>query len=90
MSLEEPLESRFRIAQMGLGYDADRDLVILVMQGTVEDEGEDPPTARFSATRQQMRALSEHAARVVARGRKICGNCGRPIDTTGHFCPQMN
>jgi uncharacterized repeat protein (TIGR03847 family) len=90
MSLEEPLESRFRIAQMGLGYDADRDLVILVMQGTVEDEGEDPPTARFSATRQQMRALSDHAARVVAKGRKICGNCGRPIDTTGHFCPQMN
>jgi uncharacterized repeat protein (TIGR03847 family) len=90
MSLEEPLESRFRIAQMGLGYDADRDLVILVMQGTVEEEGEEVPTARFSATRQQMRALSDHAARVVARGRKICGNCGRPIDTTGHFCPQMN
>ena len=90
MSLEEPLESRFRIAQMGLGYDADRDLIILVMQGTVEDEAEDPPTARFSATRQQMRALSDHAGRVVARGRKICGNCGRPIDATGHFCPQMN
>ena len=90
MSLEEPLESRFRIAQMGIGYDADRDMVILVMQGTQEDEGEEVPTARFSATRQQMRALSEHAAQVVSQGRKICGNCGRPIDATGHFCPQMN
>ncbi|MFO7169408.1 MAG: DUF3090 family protein [Chloroflexota bacterium] len=89
MTLEEPLEPRFRIAQMGIGYDSDRDIVILVMQG-MREEGEEPPTARFGATRQQMRALSEHAANVVARGRKICGNCGRPIDLSGHFCPQMN
>jgi uncharacterized repeat protein (TIGR03847 family) len=89
MSLEEPLEARFRIAQMGIGYDTDRDMVILVMQG-VRDEGEDAPTARFGATRQQMRALSEHASGVVAKGRRICGNCGRPMDSNGHFCPQMN
>lgn len=90
MSLEEPLEPRFRIAQMGIGYDADRDMVILVMQGMQEDESESAPTARFSATRQQMRALSEHASKVVAQGRRICGNCGRPIEPSGHFCPQMN
>jgi uncharacterized repeat protein (TIGR03847 family) len=89
MSLQEPLESRFRIAQIGIGYDADRDMVILVMQG-IEEEGEETPTARFSATRQQMRALGEHAERIVAQGRKICGNCGRPMDLSGHFCPQMN
>ena len=90
MSLEAPLEPKFRIAQMGIGYDADRDMIILVVQGYQEDEGDAAPTARFSATRQQMRALSEHASRVVAQGRKICGNCGKPIDATGHFCPQMN
>jgi uncharacterized repeat protein (TIGR03847 family) len=89
MSLEEPLEARFRIAQMGIGYDTERDMVILVMQGQRE-EGSEAPTARFGATRQQMRALSEHATNVVASGRKICGNCGRPIDASGHFCPQMN
>jgi uncharacterized repeat protein (TIGR03847 family) len=89
MSLEEPLESRFRIAQIGIGYDADRDMVILVMQG-LQEEGDETPTARFSATRQQMRALSEHAERIVAQGRRICGNCGRPMDLSGHFCPQMN
>ena len=90
MSLEEPLEPRFRIAQMGIGYDAARDMVILIMQGLQEDETERAPTARFSATREQMRALSEHAAQVVAQGRKICGNCGKPIEPSGHFCPQMN
>lgn len=90
MELEEPLEPRFRIGQMGIGYDADRDMIILVMQGLSESEDEDAPTARFTATRQQMRALSEHAMRVVAQGRSICGNCGRPIDPNGHFCPQRN
>lgn len=90
MTLEEPIEPQFRIAQMGIGYDADRDMVILVMQGLAEEEGESAPTARFSATREQMRALSAHASEVVAQGRKICGNCGKPISPTGHFCPQMN
>jgi len=27
---------------------------------------------------------------LLAQGRKICGNCGRPMDLSGHFCPQMN
>lgn len=91
MNLEEPLEPEFRIGQMGLGYDADRDMVVLVVQGMSEDESsENAATARFSATRLQMRALSTHAAQVVAAGRPICGNCGRPIDPSGHFCPQRN
>jgi uncharacterized repeat protein (TIGR03847 family) len=89
MSLEEPLEPEFRVGQMGLGYDAERDLVVLLIQGLAEDESE-AQTARLSASRPQMRALSSHAAQVVAAGRPICGNCGRPIDPVGHFCPQRN
>lgn len=90
MSLEEPLEPEFRVAQMGLGYDAERDLVILLVQGLEDDDESEPPTARLSASRPQMRALAIHAAQVVAAGRPICGNCGRPIDPVGHFCPQRN
>lgn len=90
MSLEEPLEPEFRVAQMGLGYDAERDLVILLAQGLEDDDESEPPTARLSASRPQMRALAIHAAQVVAAGRPICGNCGRPIDPVGHFCPQRN
>lgn len=90
MNLEEPIEPVFRIAHMGIGYDAERDMVILIVQGLPEDEGNDAPTARFGATRQQMHMLGLHAAEVVAKGRRICGNCRRPIDAGGHFCPQMN
>jgi uncharacterized repeat protein (TIGR03847 family) len=90
MSLEEPLEPEFRIGQMGLSYEVERDMVVLITQGIAEDESEDPPSARFSASRAQMRAMSVHAAQVVLAGRPICGNCGRPIDPSGHFCPQRN
>lgn len=90
MSLEEPIEPAFRIAHMGIGYDAERDMVILIVQGIPEDESNTAPTARFGATRRQMHVLGSHAAEVVARGRRICGNCRRPIDPGGHFCPQMN
>jgi uncharacterized repeat protein (TIGR03847 family) len=90
MSLEEPLDPEFRVAQMGLGYDADRDMVVLLIQGASEEEEGEAQTARLSASRPQMRALASHASQVVAAGRPICGNCGRPIDPAGHFCPQRN
>ncbi len=43
MDLREPIEPQFRVAQMGLGYDEDRDLIVLVAQelvvtDTPEDE----------------------------------------------------
>lgn len=90
MSLEEPLEPEFRIGQIGLGYDTDRDMVLILLQSVTEDEATAAATARLSASRAQMRALSAHATRVVAAGRPVCGNCGRPIDPNGHFCPQRN
>jgi len=92
MQLEEPISPEFRIGQMSLGYDADRDLVVLVVQEFTEEEMPALPraVARFWATRQQVRALSQHAAQVVAAGRPICGNCGEPMDPSGHFCPRRN
>lgn len=73
MSLREPLQPLFRVAQMGLGYDAERDLVVLVAQElVVEDEQmvtPDPRVIRLWATREQVRALAEHARQVVKQGR---------------------
>src|SRR5688572_8090041 len=64
MDLRDPIEPEFRVAQMGLGYDEDRDLVILVAQELVIVEQDQDPelvrpsVARFWCSRQQMRALS--------------------------------
>lgn len=91
MDLHEPILPVFRIAQMGLGYDVDADKMILVVNELLpEDAPAESRVVRMQSTREQMRALAEHARKVVASGRPICGNCGQPIDPDGHFCPKSN
>ncbi len=75
MDLREPIEPAFRVAQMGLGYDRDRDLVVLVAQEMVVlEEDQDPESVqpgivRMWCTRKQMRALGLQAGQVVKQGR---------------------
>jgi uncharacterized repeat protein (TIGR03847 family) len=90
LMLREPMEPAFAIGQIGLGYDQERDLVVLVVQ-EIEFEGlEKPATARFWATRAQIQALSDHTLEVASRGLPICPFCDSPIDPEGHFCPRSN
>jgi len=92
MKLQVPLDPLFRIGQLGLGYDSDRDLLVLVAQEIVV-EGRDPQeanTVRLFATRSQMRALGKYGLTLIQQGRPVCGNCGQPIDPEGHFCPRSN
>lgn len=56
MDLREPIEPLFRVAQMGLGYDEDRDLIVLVAQELVSrlrftpgEEAEDEDDETFTA-----------------------------------------
>jgi len=78
MSLHDPVEPLFRVSQMGLGYDEERDLIQLVMQELVVSESEEeeplsldpqPQVVRMWATREQVRALSEYTQSVVKKGR---------------------
>ena len=76
MALKEPVEPLFLAGAMGLGYDANRDRILLVTQEAISDEEErDPLEARFFATRAQMEALSLHARRsssaAAARPRRL-------------------
>jgi uncharacterized repeat protein (TIGR03847 family) len=87
--LREPIDPLFRVGQIGLGYDEDSDMLIVVAQELTEDE-DDMSVVRFWASRAQMKALSEHSLRVVEAGRPTCPLCGRPIDPEGHFCPRRN
>ena len=92
MELEEPLDPVFRVGQMGLGYDEERNLLVLVAQELLP-EGQDASTAssaRFWGTAEQMRTMAHHAQAVVASGRPTCPLCGAPIDPEGHFCPRRN
>ncbi len=92
MALKLPVDPAFRVGQLGLGYDADRDLLVIVAQEILV-EGRDPEeagAARFFVTRSQMRALGLYGLSLVKQGRPLCGNCGQPLDPEGHFCPKSN
>lgn len=91
LALLEPIQPRFRVGQIGMGYDADKDQIFLVAGELLPEEAlEEPRTVRIGATRIQMTTLAEHTRHVVEQGRPICGNCGQPIDPDGHFCPRSN
>ncbi|MFN2187742.1 MAG: DUF3090 domain-containing protein [Candidatus Promineifilaceae bacterium] len=89
MRLREPVEPLFRVGNIGLGYnEAVRRAAIVAYE--LVDEEEEPNVVSFWGNRVQLQALAKHAEEVVKAGRPICGNCGRPIDPEGHFCPHRN
>jgi uncharacterized repeat protein (TIGR03847 family) len=78
--LRDPIESRFRVAQIGLGYDETSDLIVLVTQELLSEEDQEihePRVLRFWASRPQMRVLALYAERVVSRGRPDPQHNGR-------------
>lgn len=92
MDLQKPIDPAFRVGQLGLGYDEDSDLMVLVAR-EIQPEGTDPEeagVARFWCTREQILSMCRWGLDVANHGRPICGNCGQPIDPEGHFCPKSN
>lgn len=89
MRLREPVEGLFRVGNMGLGYNEAGNQIVLVAYELV-DEDDEPNVVSFWATRTQIRSLAKHTREVVSAGRPICGNCGKPMDPDGHFCPNRN
>lgn len=87
MALRDPIEPLFRVAQLGLGYDEERDMVVLVAQELVpSDEDaddsetsepvEEPSIVHIWASRTVIQALSRHAIHVVKQGRPDPKNNG--------------
>ena len=89
LMIREPAEPAFIVGQIGLGYDQEEDYIVLVIQ-EIQLENQDPATARFWATRTQMRAMSDHTMEIIEQGRPLCPLCDRPMDPDGHFCPKQN
>ena len=92
MRINPPVDPLFRAGEIGLGYDSDNDLVVILAREIVV-EGEDQENAavvRFWCTRTQLRRLGRWGNAVVSRGRPICPQCGQPMEPEGHFCPKKN
>jgi len=92
MRINPPLDPIFRVGELGLGYDANRDLIVLVARELLgEDQNaEEARIVRFWCTRSQIRSMCRWGMELAARGRPICPQCGEPMDAEGHFCPKKN
>lgn len=96
LSLNQPVEPDFRVGQLALTYDRERDRVVVIATELVPQGGESSepePEARevrLWATRAQLRVMARHGAQVVRQGRPPCPLCGNPLDPTGHVCPAQN
>jgi uncharacterized repeat protein (TIGR03847 family) len=92
MHIHPPIDPLFRVGELGLGYDADSDLVVLAVRELLP-EGQDPAEAgvvRFWCTRSQILAMTRWGLEMASRGRPICSQCGEPMEPEGHFCPKKN
>ncbi len=94
MHIQPPVDPLFRVGELGLAYDADRDLAVLVVREIQNAENqvdaEEANVVRFWCTRSQLYAMGRWGLEVSGRGRPICPYCGQPMDPTGHFCPKRN
>lgn len=92
MRISPPVDPLFRAGEIGLGYDSERDRVVIFTKELL-GEDVDPEEAaqiRFWATRTQIRQLARWGQEVASRGRPICLQCGQPEEPEGHFCPKKN
>lgn len=92
MHIHPPLDPLFRVGEIGLGYDTDNDLVVLVLREQLPEDrdAEDATVVRFWCTRVQLHAMARWGNEVASRGRPICPQCGEPMEPEGHFCPKKN
>jgi uncharacterized repeat protein (TIGR03847 family) len=92
MRIQPPVDPLFRAGELGLGYDTERDLIV-IQAGEIVMEDDDPEQAaivRLWCTRRQVRQLAAWSTEVVNRGRPLCPQCGQPMEPEGHFCPKKN
>lgn len=98
MHIHPPVEPLFRVAEFGLSYDGESDLVGLVArevpmpspEADVDDAVEIGTVVKLWATRDQVRAMGNWGMEVASRGRPLCEQCGQPMDPEGHFCSRKN
>lgn len=97
--LETPIEEEFRVNTISLGWDPQREAVLLEADHEQEAEGEadeSGPVAggedsiRVVLAPAQARAFAQRTKALVAAGRPPCPFCGGPLDASGHICPRAN
>jgi uncharacterized repeat protein (TIGR03847 family) len=90
MRIQPPVEPLFRVAEFGLSYDGESDLVALIARENPSQSQEPGQVVRYWCTRAQLRAMIHWGLEITSRGRPLCEQCGQPMDPDGHFCSRKN
>jgi uncharacterized repeat protein (TIGR03847 family) len=90
MRIQPPVEPLFRVAEFGLSYDGESDLVALIAREIPSQSQEPGQVVRYWCTRAQLRAMIHWGLEITSRGRPLCEQCGQPMDPEGHFCSRKN
>jgi len=92
MHIHPPVDPLFRVGDIGMGYDTENDLVVLVIRELLAEDRdpEEATVVRFWCTRAQVRAMARWGNEVASHGRPVCPQCGEPMEPEGHFCPKKN
>jgi len=103
-AVQEPAVPLFRARLIGLGFEPERELVLIELRersdeddeeeeddGLLNGDDDDGFVARLYATRAQVRAMAARALESVNVGaRPRCPLCEQPMDPQGHRCPRWN
>ncbi len=92
--LLEPFAEAWAIGAIAVGYDGNRDRILIEARELQEEETEgtaarEPATARFAISRAQAAAFVERARALMKTGRPTCPMCDQTL-TPGHVCPRAN
>ena len=92
MHIVPPVDPLFRVGELGLGYDKEEDLVVLISREIIpeDEDAKNARVVRFWCSRSQIRSMCRWGIEVASRGRPLCPQCGEPMDPEGHFCPKKN
>lgn len=82
-------EVELRVGRLGLGYDDESDVLVLLAHDQ-ETDAESSPNLSCRVGRGKMRTLSSEIGTVVAAGRPRCPLCGTPVTGGPHSCPGSN
>jgi uncharacterized repeat protein (TIGR03847 family) len=89
--LDLPLMDEWPVGVIGLAYDAEADMVLLVLEEMQRSaDATEGGKAQFRLNREQIMGLAIHGGNLVSSGRPICISCGSPVDPEGFNCSCNN
>ena len=97
LDLIEPVDPAWTVGSLAVGYDEERDRILVEASELLEEEEGDvghvegePAVARFRIAGVQAMAFVDRARALVRAGRPLCPMCSQPKDPDGHVCPRSN